>query len=206
MLDLQERLRDEVLAGRWDEGVVLFLEHQPVYTLGIRGVEAHVLLPSAERERRGIALYRTRRGGDVPYHGPGQLVIYPILDIRRCRFGSIKELVVWWGRGLADLLMRCYGIPAFWDEKRTGVWVGRNKIAAVGIHVKRGVTAHGFALNVSPDLEPFQGIIPCGIRDGGVTSIAREGGTAPSIAEVTQGVLEMLAGRYGIHHLKELPL
>ncbi len=206
MLLLQERLRDEVSSGRWEEGIVLFLEHRPVYTLGIRGVEHHILLPPEERERRGIALYRTRRGGDVTYHGPGQLVIYPILDVRRCRFGSVKEFVVWWGTGIAGILSRRYDIPARWEEKKTGVWVGHNKIAAVGLHVRHGVTAHGFAINLDPDLTAFAGIVPCGITDGGVTSLKRERGIAPSPEECSRHILTMLAERYGSDNIKEFPL
>jgi len=205
MLFLQERIRDEVRAGKWEEGVVLFLEHYPVYTIGIRGTEKHILLSSDERERRGIALYRTRRGGDVTYHGPGQLVIYPILDLRRSRFCSVKEFVVWWGDGLSRILNEQYGIPAHWDEKRTGIWVGRNKIAAVGLHVRQGVTAHGFAINLDTDLTPFGGIIPCGIADGGVTSVARERGMSPRKEEMALMIVRMLAKRYGSDNLKEYP-
>lgn len=206
MLERQEALRDRVLAGELGEGIVLFLEHTPVYTLGIRGVERHILMPAAERERRGIALHRTRRGGDVTYHGPGQLVIYPVLDLHRCRFGSVKEFVVWWGAGMARVLEARYGIAARWDEKRTGVWVGRNKIAAVGLHVKRGVTAHGFALNCDPDLTHFTGIVPCGITDGGVTSMRRERSAETRPAEVARELLSFLAERFGTDNLKEYPI
>ena len=206
MLALQERFRDRVLAGELGEGIVLFLEHEPVYTLGIRGVEEHILMSAAERERRGIALYRTRRGGDVTYHGPGQLVIYPILDLRRCRFGSVKEFVVWWGVGMARMLDTRYDIAARWDETKTGVWVGRNKIAAVGLHVKRGVTAHGFALNCDPDPSHFTGIVPCGITDGGVTSLRRERGATVRPAELARDLLGMLAERFGADNLKEYSL
>jgi lipoate-protein ligase B len=206
MLERQEALRDRVLAGELGEGIVLFLEHAPVYTLGIRGVEQHILMPAPERERRGIALYRTRRGGDVTYHGPGQLVIYPILDLRRSRFGSVKEFAVWWGKAIATVLVERYAVPARWDESRTGVWVGRNKIAAVGIHVRKGVAAHGFALNADPDLMNFAGIVPCGITDGGVTSIRRERGIAPRPTEIAKEFVALLVARYGADKLKEYPL
>lgn len=205
-LALQERLRDEVLGGELGDGIVLFLQHRPVYTLGFRGDERHILLPPEEREKRGIAVYRTRRGGDVTYHGPGQLVIYPIMDLRRARFSSLKEFVVFWGTGLAQTLSDRYGIPARWDEAKTGVWVGRNKIAAVGVHVKKGVAAHGFALNLDPDPTHFAGIVPCGITDGGVTSIKRELGRCPRHDELARDLLSLLAERYGIDNLKEYPL
>jgi lipoyl(octanoyl) transferase len=150
---------------------LLLLEHPPVFTLGRRGSRADVLVSEAELAARGIAVHETNRGGLVTYHGPGQLVAYPIADIRTLTGGDVVRYV--WGleesaiRVLADL-----GIVAGRDAQHRGVWVGAAKIAAVGVAISRGVTMHGIALNLQPDLGHFALIHPCGILDRGVTSVA----------------------------------
>ncbi len=153
--------------------VLLLLEHPPVYTLGKRTDRSHVLFDAAERARHGIELVEVDRGGDVTYHGPGQLVGYPIV-----RLASIRG-VVDYVRALEELLIRAlatFDVAAGRSPGFTGVWVGGAKIAAIGVRVATGgVTSHGFALNVAPDLAHFDGIVPCGIVDRGVCSLASLG-------------------------------
>ncbi len=151
---------------------LLLLEHPPVITLG-RGGDAENLLASPEALRaRGIRYYETTRGGDITYHGPGQIVGYPILHL-----GDGKRDVRRYVTKLEEVLIRVvaeYGITATRAEGKRGIWVGNDKIAAIGVRIARWVTSHGFALNVNTDLDHFGLITPCGIRGSGVTSIARE--------------------------------
>jgi len=178
--DLQQRLAAQRATGEIGD-TLLLLEHEPVYTLGRRATDAEVLLDPAELAARGIAVERTDRGGRVTYHGPGQLVGYPIIDL-----GPNGDLVGY-VRALERALIATvasYGIEAGTVEGLTGVWVRDSKIAAIGVHVSRGITTHGFALNVSADLDAFNGIVPCGIVDRGVTSIAELTGSAPSVEDV----------------------
>lgn len=149
--------------------VALLLTHPRVYTAGKRADDANLVFDAAERARRGIELYRVDRGGDFTYHGPGQLVGYPILRLSGAQ-------VVDYVRALEDVLIRAvasYDVEARRVEGYTGVWVGDRKLAAIGVRVSAGyVTQHGFALNVTTDLGDFDGIVPCGIRDRGVCSLA----------------------------------
>ncbi len=148
-------------------GRLLLLEHPPTYTFGVRGKEEHLLLDEGALAEVGAAVHRVDRGGDVTFHGPGQLVGYPILDLRRWRQGP-----VWYVRALEQVLIEAlsgFGIAAGRSEGRPGVWVGNKKIAAIGVRVSRGVTSHGFALNVDPDLQFFSHIIACGLPDATVT-------------------------------------
>ncbi|MBI4728930.1 MAG: lipoyl(octanoyl) transferase LipB [Acidobacteria bacterium] len=186
---LQARLAARRAAGELPD-VLLLLEHEPVYTLGRRAPEAEILIDRASREARGIAVERTDRGGLVTYHGPGQLVGYPIVDLGpACDvLGYVGELEEALASALADL-----GIAAGTVEGLRGVWVGEAKIAAIGVHVSRGITTHGFALNVDCDLDAFNGIVPCGIVDRGVTSIAALAGAAPPVAAVGRLVARHLA-------------
>lgn len=164
-------------AGRVPD-LLLLGEHPHVITLGRNARREHLTLPEKELARRGVELHETDRGGDVTYHGPGQLVGYPILDLAGWR----KDLV-WYVRALEEALIRAaaeLGIEATRktaaEGKRslyTGVWVGEEKLAALGIHVSRWVSSHGFALNVTTDLSYFDLIVPCGIRNKGVTSIEK---------------------------------
>lgn len=172
-----DRLEDE----RGD--ALLLLEHPPTYTLGRRSLEQDLLLGDAQRRARGIATYRVDRGGRATYHGPGQLVAYPIMRLGErydviAYLRKLEEAVI---RTVADL-----GVAAGRDDEHTGVWVGPNKIAAIGVKITRGITMHGFALNVSTDLSMFSGIVPCGIGAGArwVTSVEAETGVAHSVKEV----------------------
>ena len=153
--------------------VLLLLEHPHVLTLGVRGDggRQHVVASSEELVARGLEIYETGRGGDVTYHGPGQVVGYPIVDLKpdRC---DVHRYV----RDLEEVLIRTardYGIDASRVDGLTGAWVGREKLAAIGVRIARWVTSHGFALNVSTDLEYFNLIVPCGVADRGITSLER---------------------------------
>jgi lipoyl(octanoyl) transferase len=172
-LALQKRAAEEVSTG--GEERLLLLEHEPVYTLGRNARADDVLLSSERRRELGIALRDCDRGGQVTYHGPGQLVGYPILNLSPDR-RDVKRYVT----DLEEVLLRSLaglGIAAARSHRKervTSVWVGNDKIAAIGVHLSRWITTHGFALNVTDEPLPFfEGIVPCGITDGGVTSIER---------------------------------
>jgi lipoyl(octanoyl) transferase len=171
-LALQRALVEDRRAGRVDD-LLLLLEHPHVLTLGVRGDRgrSHILAPPELLDSRGVEVHETGRGGDITYHGPGQIVGYPILDLRpdRC---DVHRYV----RDLEEILIRVaadFGVAASRVEGLTGVWVGRDKLAAIGVRIARWITSHGFALNVSTDLDYFNLIVPCGIADRGVTSLAR---------------------------------
>ncbi len=184
---LQESIAADLKAGGGAERL-LFLEHPPVITLGRNARETDVLLGREALVARGIAVERTNRGGQVTYHGPGQLVGYPILDLRPDRRDVGHYL-----RDLEEVLIRAvgrYGIAADRADRLTGVWAGGEKIAAIGVHLSRWVTTHGFALNVTTDLSHFGLIVPCGIRTHGVTSMARALGRPVALEEVAAVVAE----------------
>ncbi len=172
VLELQRDLRRRRIEGELGEDVLLLVEHPPVVTLG-RGTRASSLpIAPAELERRGVEVFEVERGGDVTFHGPGQLVGYPILDLREHR-----QDLHWYLRSLEDALIQALGqlgIEAGRNPGLTGVWTAGRKIASIGIHVKQWVTLHGFALNVTTDLDPFDLIVPCGIRQVVMTSVAAE--------------------------------
>jgi len=167
--------------------VLLLLEHPHVITLGTASSSEHVLLGREERELLGIELFETGRGGDVTYHGPGQLVGYPIVDLKPDR----RDLHAYI-RDLEEVLIRTvagYGIRGVRRKGMSGVWADRDKVAAIGVRVSSGwITSHGFALNVGTDLRYFESIVPCGIRDGGVTSIERLTGRTVPLEEVAESV------------------
>ncbi len=145
------------------------VEHEPVITLGRGGDTSHLNVPQDSLSDKGIDLVETDRGGDVTYHGPGQLVAYPILDLR-----EYKQDLNWYLRSLEEVgirFLRTYGIEGSRIEGLTGVWIGDKKVMAIGISVRKWVTCHGIALNVSCDMANFKYIIPCGIADRGVTSL-----------------------------------
>jgi lipoyl(octanoyl) transferase len=169
-LALQRELVEERRADRIPD-TLLLLEHPPVITLGVKGDggRGNIVATPEQLTRLGIEICETGRGGDVTYHGPGQIVGYPILDLRpdRCDVHryvrDVEEVMI---RGCAD-----YGISAGRVPGLTGAWVGREKIGAIGVRISRWITSHGFAFNVSTDLEHFRLIVPCGLSDRGVTSL-----------------------------------
>jgi lipoyl(octanoyl) transferase len=169
-LAAQARLVAARQAGRLAD-TLLLLEHDPVFTLGRNGRPEHVLLGEGELHARGFALFDTGRGGDVTYHGPGQVVGYPVVDLAPER-KDVHRYV----RDLEEVMIRTaadYGVAAGRVPGLTGVWVGDDKLGAIGVRIARWVTSHGFALNVANDLAPFGLIVPCGIRGRGVTSLSR---------------------------------
>jgi lipoyl(octanoyl) transferase len=176
-LALQRRLAEDRIAGRIPD-TLLLLEHPPVITLG-RGTRATSLPLDAEAlRRRGIAVFEIERGGDVTYHGPGQLVGYPILDLQQHR-----PDLHWYLRQVEEMLIVALaglGIVAGRNPGYTGVWTQGRKIASIGIHVRQWVTWHGFALNVTTDLSPFSLIVPCGIPDVVMTSVEKEMAASPA--------------------------
>jgi lipoyl(octanoyl) transferase len=201
-LDLQERLVAERKAGTVGD-TLLLLEHPPVITLGRNAKQQNIVASREELSRRSVELFECNRGGDVTYHGPGQLVGYPIFNILQMqpKLGAVDFV-----RRLEEVLIRTcadFGIATHRVKGMTGVWTepasGRPttndqrptteaKIAALGIHISRGVTSHGFALNVNTDLSHFELIVPCGIADKPVTSIARELGREVSFDSVADAV------------------
>lgn len=173
---------------------LLLLEHPPVLTLGRNSDRTHILADDALLTRRGITVHEINRGGDVTYHGPGQLVGYPILDLRSFtpRLGVLDYV-----RRLEEVLIRVSGdfaVPAQRIPGRTGVWtlaggsIAEKKLAAIGVHVSRGITSHGFALNLTTDLRDFALIVPCGITDRVVTSLADEADAPPSMEQAANAV------------------
>ena len=169
---------------------LLFVEHPPVYTLGKSGHMEHVLISEAEREEKGIAFYKTNRGGDITFHGPQQLVGYPIFDLEKFYTDIGKYL-----RNLEDVIiltMAAYGLKGERSAGETGVWLDpqipgkERKICAMGVRCSRWITMHGFAFNVNTDLGYFDHIIPCGIKQKAVTSLEKELGHSLDMEEVKQ--------------------
>jgi lipoyl(octanoyl) transferase len=169
----QDALVTQRIAGEIGDTLV-FTEHEPVFTIGLRGgAEAHLVWSDAELTREGVEVVKTNRGGDITYHGPGQIVGYPIISL-----ATHKDLHAYL-RFLEQVLINALGslgLAAARREGKTGIWLGKRKIAAIGVAVRRWVTYHGFALNVNANLSHFGGIVPCGISatEGTVTSMHRE--------------------------------
>jgi lipoyl(octanoyl) transferase len=195
-LALQRSLVEERQRGRVDD-VLLLVEHPHVITLGTRGDggRSHILASTDLLVSRGLEVHETGRGGDITYHGPGQIVGYPILDLKpdRC---DVHRYV----RDLEEILIRTaahYGIAAERVPGLTGVWVGDEKLAAIGVRVARWVTSHGFAFNVTTDLDYFNLIVPCGITDRGVTSLVRLLGRAVDRREVEDRIVSNFCEVFG---------
>jgi len=180
---------------------LMLLEHQPVFTLGRLADPAHILVSRRTLAERGIDLVETDRGGDVTYHGPGQLVVYPILDLNRYR----KD-IGWYLRRLEEViigLLDDYGISAGRMLKYTGVWVAEEKIAAIGVAIRRWVTYHGVALNVNPEMEHFELIAPCGISDKPVTSMRAILGSTVTVEEVAERFTARFTEVFEIEKVRE---
>lgn len=186
---LQRDLWNRRVAGEIPDHLLL-LEHPPVITLGRNFKPEHLLAPLDRLRALGVEVREADRGGDVTYHGPGQLVGYPIIGLQPDRMDVLRYL-----RDLEEALIQTIGtlgIKGGRKEGCTGVWVEDRKIAAIGVKISRWVTYHGFALNVSTDLSAFDLIIPCGLHGARVTSIARELGSAPSLEEMAQLAAESI--------------
>ena len=203
-LALQRALVEERRANRVPDLLIL-LQHPPVITVGVRGDggRSHIVADTDRLAALGVAVSETGRGGDVTYHGPGQIVGYPILDLRpgRC---DVHRYV----RDVEEVMIRTcvdYGVPAGRIAGLTGAWVGPDKIGAIGVRISRWITSHGFAFNVSTDLGYFDLIVPCGIADRGVTSLQRVLGRSVNIANVEESLICHFAAVFGrtVTHLAE---
>lgn len=213
--DLQERLlkanvdlklkapRDSTPDQIGTKNHLLFCEHPHVYTLGKSGKESHLLIDEARREALGISYYPINRGGDITYHGPGQLTGYPIFDLEK-----FKTDIGWYLRGIEDAIIRVlasYGLEGGRVDKATGVWLEGDtprarKICAIGVRCSRWVSMHGFAFNINTDLDYFSHIVPCGIEDKGVSSLAQELGIMLDMALVKQQVKDAFAQQFGYQY------
>jgi lipoyl(octanoyl) transferase len=176
--------------------IIITTQHNHVYTLGKSGNRNHLLADSSEMKKQGITYFEIDRGGDLTYHGPGQLVCYPIFDLNNYYRDAHRYL-----RDLEEVIVRTlkhYGIVSYKDEEFTGVWVGEEKICAIGIKVSRWVTMHGLAFNINNDLSFFNRIIPCGIFHKGVTSMKKILGRETDIEEVQSIVLQNFSEVFGV--------
>lgn len=187
VLEIQRSLRAAVIAAHAPGGLLL-LEHPPTITIGRHGEKKNVLAPMESLARAGIGVHHIERGGDVTYHGPGQLVGYPVMPIT----GGVRRFVESLGQAARAVLSE-QGVEAIWSEDRPGLWTEHGKIAAVGLHISRGVAMHGIALNVSPDLGHYRHIVPCGLAEGAVTSIEALRGSAPPLAKVARAFASAFA-------------
>ena len=196
-LDLQRELVEQRKRGDIGDQLLL-LEHPHVITLGVRtrSDRSHILESDEALEAQGVAVFETGRGGDVTYHGPGQLVGYPILDLKPDRCDVHKYV-----RDLEEVLIQAvgrFGIAAGRTVGLTGIWAGPEKLAAIGVRISRWVTSHGFALNVNTDLSRFGLIVPCGITDKGVTSMERLLGRRVPMDEVETAVTEAFSAVFAL--------
>jgi lipoate-protein ligase B len=190
--DLVGAIKDKVI----HTNVVLMLEHSPVFTLGRRGGLNNLRVSKDFLAEQGIAVIQVERGGDITYHGLGQLVVYPIMDLRVTRLGvagyveHLEELMI---RTAAD-----WGITAERNPKNNGVWVGNSKLGSIGIAIRKGISFHGMALNVNVSLEPFSWISPCGLQDTEMTSMERELSRSVSMNQVRQRVQRNVEQVFGV--------
>jgi lipoyl(octanoyl) transferase len=193
------RLQVERIAQRKAGGIpdtLLLLEHPHVYTLGRNAKRENLLISEDRLAQLGAQLFETDRGGDITYHGPGQLVGYPIFDLAQHR-----RDIAWFMRSLEEVFIgvaRDFGIEAGRLVGAPGVWVGNGKLVAMGVHISRWVTSHGFAFNVNTDLRYFDSIVPCGLRDKGVTSLAKLLGKAVEMNTVIDRVVEQFGRVFGL--------
>lgn len=195
---LQKRVAAARKAGAIAD-VLLFCEHPHVITQGRNGKREHLLASEHVLRQKGVEFFETSRGGDITYHGPGQIVGYPILNL-----GAIRRDVVWYVRMLEEAMIRAtaeFGLAAGRVSGKTGIWIGKSpaeeKLGAIGVHISRWVTSHGFAYNVSTDLRYFDLIVPCGIADRKATSLERALGIGVSLTEARAYLAKHLADVFG---------
>lgn len=192
---LQERHVELVQNGSPD--ILIVLEHPKVITLGLNADASNILVDQDELIKSGFDVINIRRGGDVTYHGPGQLVVYTIFNIKKNHGGSIKKFVHDLEQIIIDLLTEEYGIKANRDPINSGVFIGLSKIAAIGLSVHRGVTMHGFALNVNTNLNDFKTIVPCGLTNRNVTSMEAILGQKQNMDRIKISILDRFKQTFG---------
>ena len=195
-LDLQHRMVEARYREVLETDTVLLLEHEPVFTLGRRGGKENLKVPSRFLDLRGIQVVRTERGGDITYHGPGQIVAYPIIHVKSARLG-VAEYV----EGLEEVMIRTagdWGVSARRSSVNHGVWAGSRKLGSVGIAIRRGIAFHGIALNVNLSLEPFSWINPCGLVGFSMTSLEKEGARNLDMDLVGDSVIRHMETVFGI--------
>jgi len=194
--DLQTRLVEARAAGSLPNDVILFVEHPPVFTLGRRGGRENLLVPEETLRQSGIPIVQVERGGNITYHGPGQLVVYPIVHLPSFGLGVVDMV-----DRLEEVMIRtcaAWSVEAGRNALNRGAWVGIKKIGSIGIAVRRGVSFHGLALNVNPDLQPFSFIQPCGLKGVGVTSIAQAAGRPVRVEEAVSVAVRHIEAVFGI--------
>lgn len=200
---LQEKLVTARRLGILQNDIVLLLEHPPVFTLGRRGGRECMLVSDDFLEKAGIPIIQVERGGNITYHGPGQLVAYPIVDLQGARI-KVVDFV----SGLEDVMLQtaeCWGIAAERNDANRGVWVGPKKLGSIGIAVRRGISFHGLALNVQTDLTPFKWIQPCGLQDVGMTSMQHESSRSFSMQQVRVVLKKRFEAVFGIKLTQKKP-
>ncbi|KAJ3699696.1 hypothetical protein LUZ61_003401 [Rhynchospora tenuis] len=200
-LKLQEKLMSDRKIGKLSD-LVLSLQHLPTYTLGKRKTYHNLLIPESELKSLGAELHYTERGGDITFHGPRQAVLYPIFSLREIGFGARKYV-----EGLESVMIEVasmHGVKARpGDKGETGVWVGDRKIGAIGVRISSGITCHGLAFNIDPDLGWYENIVPCGLEGKGVTSLKREvTGELPSDDVIHDQLIQCLARTFRFSDLQ----
>lgn len=197
--ETQRRLVNARIEGTYEKDLVLFLQHRPVFTLGRRGGRSNLCVSEEFLKEKRISLIQVERGGDITYHGPGQLVIYPIVDLGKARLG-VSEFVT----NLEEVLIRAaadWGVVAERNPANRGVWVGHNKLGSIGITIRKGITFHGAALNVNVDLEPFRWINPCGLTGVTMTSLKHQLARPVPMKQVCDSVKSHLEGVFEVELL-----
>ena len=196
VLDLQRQLVDLKTVSRTTPDIMLLVEHPPVFTLGRRGRRTHLLVAEDFLRKRGIEVIHVERGGDITYHGPGQLVGYPIVDLRSKPWSVTGFIEL-----LEELMIRIaadYGVRAVRNIKNRGVWVANRKLGSVGIAIRKEISFHGMALNVNPSLESFTWINPCGLEGVQATSLKRELGNAIPMEDIRQAACRHVRDIFGV--------
>lgn len=184
------------LEKRWRSDIFILTEHQPVFTLGTRGGQGSLMVSEGYVLQQGVDIVQTERGGDITYHGPGQLVVYPIVHLRDYGL-SVKDYVHW----LEEIMIACasdFGVRAGRDQRNRGVWVGNNKVGSIGIRIRHGVTFHGLAFNVTLDLKHFNWIQPCGLAGVGITTLEKETTGRVSFSQAKERMISHLQRIFSI--------
>lgn len=202
-LDIQYDILEKVKNGEMDDTLIL-VEHPPVITLGRNATESNVLFTEEALKEQGVGLYNINRGGDVTYHGPGQMVGYPIFNLKKHHGRSIKVFIEKLEQIFIDFIGDTYDLSVNRHECNAGVWYGKEKVVALGLAVKTGVTMHGFAFNLNTILDHFRLIVPCGLVQMGVTSIEAIKGQAVDLEEAKAQIGQYFMKQYGFDEMTNI--